>query len=299
MGRAHPAAQGRGFRRTAKRQRQSSPVCPPQDPASDHGIGAHEEGSRHGTRGANPERGGTMTQHYSVVVERESNGTFSAWVAGLPGVYAAADTAGAAKRGIRAALTAHIDALARLGRTAKPQADVVVLRHDIACAGRAHATDVRGAGCASRPAHEPGKDRSRAPERPQGWAATQGGDGVRATRRVRSCEAKPRWRRRLVARPDEDARPLLRLRRRGGQTGGRGDPTPACGGLKACGFRHLVRPDRFAMGSAVLVDRCPRCGASRRTRSRLGGRASAMHTLVETARGATRARYNGSAWIWL
>lgn len=45
-----------------------------------------------------------MTQHYSVVVEREDNGSFSAWVAGLPGVYAAADTAAVAKRAIRAAL---------------------------------------------------------------------------------------------------------------------------------------------------------------------------------------------------
>ena len=39
-----------------------------------------------------------MTQHYPVVVEREDNGTFSAWVAGLPGVYASADTAAVAKR---------------------------------------------------------------------------------------------------------------------------------------------------------------------------------------------------------
>lgn len=31
-----------------------------------------------------------MIEHYPVVVERETNGTFSAWVAGLPGVYAAA-----------------------------------------------------------------------------------------------------------------------------------------------------------------------------------------------------------------
>jgi predicted RNase H-like HicB family nuclease len=46
----------------------------------------------------------------STAVERESNGTFSAWVAGLPGVYAAADTAGVAKRGIRRALAAHLDA---------------------------------------------------------------------------------------------------------------------------------------------------------------------------------------------
>lgn len=45
--------------------------------------------------------------HYAVVVERETNGTFSAWVAGLPGVYAAADTASAAKRAIRSVLAAR------------------------------------------------------------------------------------------------------------------------------------------------------------------------------------------------
>ena len=70
-----------------------------------------------------------MTQHYSIVVERETNGTFSAWVAGLPGVYAAADTARAAKLGIRRALAAHLDGLSRRGQVAKPQADVVVLRY--------------------------------------------------------------------------------------------------------------------------------------------------------------------------
>ncbi|MCR4375225.1 MAG: hypothetical protein NUW22_10280 [Acidobacteria bacterium] len=71
-----------------------------------------------------------MTQHYSVVVERESNGTFSAWVAGLPGVYAAADTAAVAKRAIRSALAAHLTALADLGRSQAPQVDVLVLRYD-------------------------------------------------------------------------------------------------------------------------------------------------------------------------
>ena len=64
-----------------------------------------------------------MIEQYPVVVERESNGTFSAWVAGLPGVYAAADTAAAAKRGIRSALAAHLDALTALGQDLKPQAD--------------------------------------------------------------------------------------------------------------------------------------------------------------------------------
>jgi predicted RNase H-like HicB family nuclease len=71
-----------------------------------------------------------VTRHYSIVVERESNGSFSAWVAGLPGVYAAADTAGAAKRGIRQALAAHLDALLSAGRSATPHADVVLLRYD-------------------------------------------------------------------------------------------------------------------------------------------------------------------------
>ena len=71
-----------------------------------------------------------MIEHYPVVVERESNGTFSAWVPGLPGVYAAADTAAAAKRGIRSALAAHLDALTALGQDVKPHADLLVLRHD-------------------------------------------------------------------------------------------------------------------------------------------------------------------------
>ena len=44
-----------------------------------------------------------MTQYFPIIVVQESNGTFSAWVAGVPGVYAAADTVTAAKRGIRSA----------------------------------------------------------------------------------------------------------------------------------------------------------------------------------------------------
>ena len=67
-------------------------------------------------------------EYFPVVIERESNGTFSAWVAGLPGVYAAADTAAVAKRAIRSALAAHLDALRRLGREPRSKADVLVLR---------------------------------------------------------------------------------------------------------------------------------------------------------------------------
>ena len=72
-----------------------------------------------------------MAQFFPIVVEEESNGTFSAWVAGLPGVYAAADTAAAAKRGIRNALAAHLDALGTLGREPQLKADVTVLRRDV------------------------------------------------------------------------------------------------------------------------------------------------------------------------
>ena len=71
-----------------------------------------------------------MTMHYPVIVERESNGTFSAWVAGLPGVYAAADTAPAAKRAIRSALIAHLDKLETSGGDPTPRADVALLRYD-------------------------------------------------------------------------------------------------------------------------------------------------------------------------
>jgi predicted RNase H-like HicB family nuclease len=71
-----------------------------------------------------------MTQHYPIVIERESNGSWSAWVAGLSGVYAAADTAGQVKRGIRAALAAHLKTLRALGREPQPaQAEVLVLSY--------------------------------------------------------------------------------------------------------------------------------------------------------------------------
>ncbi len=72
-----------------------------------------------------------MTQYFPIIVEQEINGTFSAWVAGLPGVYAAANTAAAAKRGIRGALAAHLDALRELGREPQLKADVTVLRRDV------------------------------------------------------------------------------------------------------------------------------------------------------------------------
>jgi len=72
-----------------------------------------------------------MTQYFPIIIEQESNGAFSAWVAGLPGVYAAADSAAAAKRGIRGALAAHLKTLGTLGRTPQVKADLTVLRHDV------------------------------------------------------------------------------------------------------------------------------------------------------------------------
>jgi len=72
-----------------------------------------------------------MTQYFPIIVEQESNGAFSAWVAGLPGVYASADTAAVAKRAIRRALAAHLDALRVLGREPHVNADVAVLRRDV------------------------------------------------------------------------------------------------------------------------------------------------------------------------
>ena len=67
---------------------------------------------------------------YPVIVERENNGTFSAWVAGLPGVYAAADTAAAAKRAIRSAVIAHIEKLEASGGDLTPRAHVSMLRYE-------------------------------------------------------------------------------------------------------------------------------------------------------------------------
>ncbi len=70
-----------------------------------------------------------MAEYFPVVVEREENGTFSAYIAGLPGVYAAADTAAVAKRSIRLALAGHLRALHELGQTPHAVAEVAVLRY--------------------------------------------------------------------------------------------------------------------------------------------------------------------------
>ena len=55
-----------------------------------------------------------MTTHYPIVLEHESNGTVSAYVVGLAGVFASADSEAAAARAIRSAIQGHLTALQSL-----------------------------------------------------------------------------------------------------------------------------------------------------------------------------------------
>jgi len=55
-----------------------------------------------------------MTSHYPIVLEHEPNGTVSAYVIGLPGVFAAGDSERAAATAIRSALKAHLTTLERV-----------------------------------------------------------------------------------------------------------------------------------------------------------------------------------------
>ena len=52
-----------------------------------------------------------MTRHFPIVLEHEPNGTVSAYIVGLPGVFAAADSEPGAARAIRLALRAHLAGL--------------------------------------------------------------------------------------------------------------------------------------------------------------------------------------------
>jgi predicted RNase H-like HicB family nuclease len=72
-----------------------------------------------------------MTKYFPVVIEEESNGTFSAWVAGLSGVYAAADTRAKAKSAIRSAAIAHLQTSRELGRAVERKGDVLILKGDL------------------------------------------------------------------------------------------------------------------------------------------------------------------------
>lgn len=61
-----------------------------------------------------------MTSHYPIVLEHAPNGSVSAYVVGVPGVFAAADTERAAAAAIRQALEAHLAAIASLPEAPKP-----------------------------------------------------------------------------------------------------------------------------------------------------------------------------------
>jgi predicted RNase H-like HicB family nuclease len=87
-----------------------------------------------------------MTEYFPVVIEREDNGTYTAWVAGLPGVYAAADAAAVAKRSIRGALAAHLNALRSLGQEPHPKAELVVLRRSAKVGSRREVLRFTGLG---------------------------------------------------------------------------------------------------------------------------------------------------------
>jgi predicted RNase H-like HicB family nuclease len=57
----------------------------------------------------------TSREHFAVVFLYEDNGTVSAYLPDLPGVYAAADTPGGARRGIRQALEGYLAAMRERG----------------------------------------------------------------------------------------------------------------------------------------------------------------------------------------
>ena len=67
----------------------------------------------------------------------EDNGTVSAYLPDLPGVYASADTLGGARRGIRQALEGYLDAMrARRWRLPARRADIAVARVETLASGR-------------------------------------------------------------------------------------------------------------------------------------------------------------------
>jgi len=71
----------------------------------------------------------STTQHFTVVFLHEDNGTVSAYFPDLPGVYAAADTVGAARRGIRDALEGYLAAMADRGwKIPVARAEVAVMK---------------------------------------------------------------------------------------------------------------------------------------------------------------------------
>ena len=71
----------------------------------------------------------TNRRHFTVVFEHEDNGTVSAYLPDLPGVYASADTLPAARRGIRQALEGYLEVMqTRKWHLRTRRADVAVAR---------------------------------------------------------------------------------------------------------------------------------------------------------------------------
>jgi predicted RNase H-like HicB family nuclease len=70
------------------------------------------------------------TTHFTAVFETEKNGTISAWIVGVAGVYAAADTLEKARAAIVEALDAHLVALLALGKGIHVTADTAILRFE-------------------------------------------------------------------------------------------------------------------------------------------------------------------------
>lgn len=62
-----------------------------------------------------------MTNQHPIVLEHEVNGTVTAYVVGVPGVYAAADTERAAASAIGSALKMHLAAPDRLPEAVRPR----------------------------------------------------------------------------------------------------------------------------------------------------------------------------------
>lgn len=68
------------------------------------------------------------TEHYTAVFEEEANGTISAWIVGVTGVYASADSVAAAKTALRQALDEHLATLRELNQRGTPRSEVHILR---------------------------------------------------------------------------------------------------------------------------------------------------------------------------